>query len=158
MRKTIGLELTKETTEISRKNKKVASFIKEHNLEVYDYGVIITNEKDVDFFIGFFQKEDVFDAKYSLFKIETPEQKSVFTDFGFISYSDKSYLYEELIIPFTTSGNNEKDVSAALEQMDEHLVAIDRGATKTIYFVERYHQQLIEGIADAYNINVIFYL
>ena len=154
----MGLELIKETTEISSENKRVASFIKKHNLDVYDYGVIITNEEEVDFFIQFFQKEDVYDAKYFLFKIEAPEPKSVFTDFGIISNNDNAYLYEELIIPFTTSGNNEKDILTALEQMDEHLVAIDHDTKKTIYFVERYHQQLIEGIANAYNINVIFYL
>ncbi|MCT8138581.1 hypothetical protein H1D32_13030 [Anaerobacillus sp. CMMVII] len=62
-----------------------------------------------------------------------------------------------MVIHFSISGYNERDVRTALEQMDEHLVAIDMTPNKTFYFVERYHQELIEGIADAYKVVVTFY-
>lgn len=156
MKKIIALELTKEVSIILAENIKISSFIKEQQLDYFDYGIIAplsieTALKDL------LKNEGVFEAEFTLYHLENPECKSVFNDFGFTTKNQKSYLYEELVIPFSLSGNNEKDVKAAFEQMDEHLIAIEKNEIKTLYYVERYHIGLIEGVANAYRIVATFY-
>lgn len=157
MKKFIGLELVNETTEILTENKHIQQFINEHHLDYYQFGIIVNNNDDEQLLENLLEENNLFEAKFALYMLENPEPKNTFLDFGFISKERIHYLYQELVIPFTTSGYNEKDIQAALEQMDEHLIATDTGTDKTLQFVERYHQELIEGIADAYKIIVTFY-
>lgn len=156
MKKIIALELVKEVSLILVENIKIDYFIKDQQLDYFNYGIIaplsIHSElKD------FFESEGVFEAEFTLYHLENPEHKSVFNDFGFTSKNEMSFLYEELVIPFSLSGHNKKDVKVAFEQMDEHLIAIEKNETKTLYYVERYHIGLIEGVAAAYRIVATFY-
>jgi hypothetical protein len=155
MKKNTVLELTDETAIILAENKEINSFINEHQLDYSQFGIIAPSLKeDLKYLL---KKESVFENEFILYHLENPEYKNIFTDFGFITKERKSYLYEELVIPFVVSGYNEKDLAAALEQMDEHLVAIDRSTTHTFYYVDRYHQELIEGFANAYRVVATFY-
>lgn len=156
MKKIIALELTKEVSLILAENIKINSFISERQLDYFNYGVIAPISLKSELRV-FFENEGVFEAEFTLYHLENPEYKSVFSDFGFTTKKEKSYLYEELVIPFSLSGHNEKDIKAAFEQMDEHLIAIEKNETKTLYYVERYHIGLIEGVADAYRIVATFY-
>lgn len=156
MKKIIALELTKEVSPILAENFKINSFVKEQQLDYFTYGIIAPHSiktalKDL------LQNEGVFEAEFTLYHLENPEYKNVFYDFGFTTKNEKSFLYEELVIPFSLSGHNEKNVKAAFEQMDEHLIAIEKNETRTLYYVERYHVGLIEGVADAYRIVATFY-
>lgn len=158
MKKVIAYELTKELLNICRENKMIKTFISDNNIETYDFGIVVSAENSIDITKNLFIEAGVFEVEYSLFKLVAPNIKQVFTDFGFISHKNNHYLYEELVIPFSVNSHDKKDLSSGLEQMDEHLIAIDHSDADTIYLVERYHQQLIEGIAKAYNINVTFFL
>lgn len=155
MKKNTVLELTDETALILAENKEINSFINEHLLDYSQFGIIASSLKED--LKDLLKKAAVFEDEFTIYHLENPEHKNIFTDFGFISKQKKSFLYEELVIAFAISGNNEKDVKAALELMDEHLVAIDKSESKILYYVERYHTGLIEGIADAYKIIVTFY-
>lgn len=157
MEKVIGLELVKETKEVFEDAQHIFKFITKYRLDYYQFGIVVKNEKDHLETKKMLEENEVFEGSFPLYMLYYLEPKNTFSDFGFISYENKPFLYAELVIPFSISGNNEKDVKAALEQMDEHLVAIDFRSNKTYYFVERYHQELIQGIADAYKIIVTFY-
>jgi len=157
MKKFIGLELVNETSEILPDYRDIQHFINQHHLDYYQFGIIVNNSGEEQQLENLLKENNVFEAGFTLYLLENPDPKNTFIDFGFTSKEKKYYLYEELVIPFTTSGYNEKDIQAALEQMDEHLIATDTGLDKTLHFVERYHQELIEGIADAYKIIVTFY-
>jgi hypothetical protein len=157
MKKIKGLEIVTETADILTKIDQVQQFVSKHRLDYYQFGIIVQNENDRLKLASLLSEYNVFETEFSLYKLEKPETKRSFIDFGFLSTQKKHYLYAELVIPFTISGHNEKNVHAALEQMDEHLIAIDETIERTQFYVERYHQELIEGIADAYRVIVTFY-
>lgn len=157
MKKFTGIELINETKEIFTEYADVKQYIVENNLDYYQFGIIARNTSEILPLESLLVEKHLFEAVFVLYLLENPEAKNTFIDFGFVSNEKNYFLYEELVIPFTISGYNEKDVHAALEQMEEHLVATDVGKDRSLYFVERYHQELIEGIADAYKVVVTFY-
>jgi pyruvate/2-oxoacid:ferredoxin oxidoreductase alpha subunit len=157
MKKITGLELVTDTADILTENDRVQQYVSKHRLDYYQFGIIVLDENDRLQLASLLNEYNVFETEFTLYKLEKPEKKRTFIDFGFLSNEKNYYLYAELVIPFTISGHNEKNVHTALEQMDEHLIAIDETPERTQYYVERYHQQLIEGIADAYRVIVTFY-
>lgn len=157
MNKYTGVELVNETKVIVPNYRDVETFLQDRSLDYYQYGIVVRTDHEKQELITLLADHQLFETNFTLYKIENAIAKSTFTDFGFVSNENNFYLYEELVIPFTTSGNNERDILAAVEQMDEHLVATATCANQTFYFVERYHQDLIQGIADAYKIIVLFY-
>ncbi|RXI99471.1 hypothetical protein DS745_14715 [Anaerobacillus alkaliphilus] len=157
MDKYTGVELVNETKEIIAEYPEVKDYLTKHPLDYYQYGIVVKTNEEKHELINLLQTLDLFETSFAIYMLENATTKSTFLDFGFISNEKKYFLYGDLVIPFTTSGNNEKDVLAALEQMDEHLVGVDTCTNKTYYFVERYHQELIQGVADAYKIIVTFY-
>ncbi|OIJ20270.1 hypothetical protein BKP45_09385 [Anaerobacillus alkalidiazotrophicus] len=152
------LETSLETEQLLTKHEKIKNFIFEKSIDYNEFGFIVSSPEDQILLKDLLTYYDVFEDAFVLYKLKEPEMKNIFIDFGFTSQKGDFYLYKDLVIPFTISGNNEKALQHALEQMDEHLIASENEQIRTIYFVERYHQELIEGIAEAYKINVIFYL
>lgn len=154
MRKRVAFEFKDETAKIFEKDEKLKSFVAQYEVDTYPFGIVVSNENENEVKL---KLEDAIEEEFPLYWLSNPDPKRVFTDFGFISDKNNYYLYQEFIIPFSVTGYNEKEVGNAIEQMDEHLVAIDHHNIETIYFVERYHESLIEKIAQAYKVDVTFY-
>ncbi len=157
MNKYTGVELVNETKEIVEQYRDIETYLQKKAFDFYQYGIVVSTSQEKHELISLLEEHQLFETSFTIYMLERATTKSTFTDFGFISTNGNHYLYEELVIPFTVSGNNERDIHAAVEQMDEHLVASDTLKNQTYYFVERYHQDLIQGIADAYKIIVVFY-
>lgn len=157
MQKSVAVELTREIDEILENNIDLQTFINKYCLDYYQYGIIINNPNLKSLVCQILKEKNLYEASFILYQLNSPaEKKNTFTDFGFTSHNMADFLFEELVIPFTITGTNQKEKTAALAQMDEHLVAIEQTDTVTNYYVERYHQNLIIGIANAYNVNVAF--
>jgi KaiC/GvpD/RAD55 family RecA-like ATPase len=78
-----------------------------------------------------------------------------FSDYGFISRADNTYVYAKLICSFrllTEETGSERD--QALEQLDEHLIAQFTEHGKTVYMVDNQLEELIHGIAKAYHCQI----
>ncbi len=78
--------------------------------------------------------------------------KPDYEDFGFITRSDHTFLYEDSIILFTFThilGHSE-DYAMALIQLDEHLIASFPIGETLYYIAEKQYQDCFLGIAKAY--------
>lgn len=158
MDKLVVLETAIEVEEIITNNKDISSLILENEIDYYTFGFIVNVDKQ-NLIEALLKEAKIFEEAFTVYQLNlNVEKKDIFTDFGIISHKRIAYLYEQLVIPFSMFGNNKQDVQRALEQMDEHLVAIEKEETRTIYYVERYHLELIEGIANAYKVNIISYI
>ncbi|WP_241254388.1 hypothetical protein [Brevibacillus sp. SYP-B805] len=84
-------------------------------------------------------------------------QESANPDYGFVSLSGNSYLLADLVafFQFNDLEGSPQDRWAALEQMNEHVVAslTDEGG-RPLYIVDRSMTDLIDGIARAYRVSV----
>lgn len=85
----------------------------------------------------------------------TTDMRKEFTDYGFISHSNRIYGYADNIYLFTI---NSQDSNAqpyqALEQMEEHLLASCSDNGLAIYATDHHSDELMLRIAHAYHCTI----
>jgi KaiC/GvpD/RAD55 family RecA-like ATPase len=78
-----------------------------------------------------------------------------FSDYGFISRADNTYVYTKLICSFhLLSEEPGSEREQALEQLDEHVIAQFTEHGKPVYMVDNQLEELVHGIAKAYRCQV----
>jgi hypothetical protein len=78
-----------------------------------------------------------------------------FSDYGFISRADNTYVYAKLICSFRLlSEEPGSECEQVLEQLDEHLIAQFTGDGKPVYLVDNQLEELVHGIAKAYRCRI----
>ncbi|WP_139364853.1 hypothetical protein [Sutcliffiella halmapala] len=92
---------------------------------------------------------------YMLTLLENPITSPIFTDYGFVTAKDNHYLYHEMISSFQITSGKQEDISMALIQMDESIIAYEE-QYKKLYFFDRESQEFIQKVAQAYDIEVSF--
>jgi len=86
---------------------------------------------------------------------EQAETTPLFADYGFVSISDRAYLYKHLCAVFRFA-EAKGDVGSAIRQMEEHLIARFSERGQTHYAVDRTLAELMHGIAKAYKSAIEF--
>jgi hypothetical protein len=101
-------------------------------------------------------ESDLYEGTSLLYYIINGEKGETFDDFGLKS-AKGYYLYSELLCAFFITGGAAEAIRMAEYQFQEHLVftAKDVNAGQ-IYISELHLQDLIKGIAKAYDIQVSF--
>jgi hypothetical protein len=117
--------------------------------------VIVHSKLEAEQLAAFYELKEMLEETYTLYRLDAPSQTALFTDYGFTSSSEVSYLYVETTIPFRITNGEEEAIRMALYQIEEHLIAVD-GAELPIYFVDRQQKELIDGFANAYKIKAEF--
>ncbi|PYI54603.1 hypothetical protein [Paenibacillus flagellatus] len=88
---------------------------------------------------------------------ETAETTPLFDDYGFVSVSERAYLYARLCAVFRFADAESPEARAnATAQMEEHLIARFADGNETSYAVDRTLAELMHGIAKAYRCRVEF--
>ncbi|WP_282941505.1 hypothetical protein [Paenibacillus sp. RC67] len=83
--------------------------------------------------------------------------ESAFSDYGFVSRSGHTYMYKENACLFTLVADHvDSEPALARMQMDEHLLAAYTVNEETIYITDSQSDELMIGIARAYNCTVQF--
>jgi KaiC/GvpD/RAD55 family RecA-like ATPase len=78
-----------------------------------------------------------------------------FSDYGFISRADNTYVYAKLICSFhLLSQEPESEREQALEQLNEHLIAQFTEHGKPVYMVDNQLEELVHRIAKAYRCQI----
>jgi KaiC/GvpD/RAD55 family RecA-like ATPase len=78
-----------------------------------------------------------------------------FSDYGFISRADNTYVYAKLICSFhLLSEESASESDQALDQLDEHLIAQFTENGKPVYLVDNQLEELVQGIAKAYSCQI----
>ncbi|HZG60507.1 MAG TPA: hypothetical protein VEY68_08595 [Anoxybacillus sp.] len=91
---------------------------------------------------------------YSLLELDHPELTDLFSDYGFLSEQGRAYLYQEAVIAFSIIDGDATEISMALLQYEEYLIAKEQCNNETIYFMDKTYEDLIKKVAAAYDINI----
>ncbi|QOR65515.1 hypothetical protein IM538_17125 [Cytobacillus suaedae] len=103
-------------------------------------------------------EQNLFEDFFLLLELHNPETKETFYDYGIHSLQEKDYLFLEMISVFTIESGSNEQIEMSLYQFEEHLLCIDTGyESKKYYYVDRNFVELINGIAQAYDIEVSFF-
>lgn len=92
---------------------------------------------------------------YMLIRLENPTKSDLFSDYGFTTTKENHYLYQNMISVFQIVSGKQEEISMALIQMDESIIAIEE-QYKKLYFIDKNSQTFIEKVAQAYDIEVSF--
>ncbi|WP_226656952.1 hypothetical protein [Pseudalkalibacillus hwajinpoensis] len=113
--------------------------------------VILSTREEANALQNYYQSKDVLEGFYPLIHLsQASELRSSFTDYGFTSQNNEHYLYKEMISYFMINKGDNQQREMALLQMEEHLICKD----ENLFFIDRMHIELMEGIARAYNIEL----
>jgi hypothetical protein len=91
---------------------------------------------------------------YTLIELNDPELTDLFPDYGFITEQGRTYLYEETVIAFSVISGDPTEITMALLQYEEYLIAKEGHGKGTIYFMDKNYEDLIKKVASAYDINI----
>lgn len=98
---------------------------------------------------------DLYVDQHSLIMLQHGKKHGFFEDYGFQTHKHL-YLYCDFLIAFTLNGYDKDRWQMAKLQMKEHLVFTTTINEEKVFFVDRYNDQLVLGIAKAYNCEVHF--
>lgn len=117
--------------------------------------MIVETKEEQEKLSEYLQSYACFEEEYSLLYLEKAEQKELFADFGFVAEGYELFLYEELIAAFQINAGVDEQISMALMQIEEDLVAVEY-EKNPIYFIDKQKNVLIKKYAEAYEITVEF--
>ncbi|MCF6408456.1 hypothetical protein [Pseudalkalibacillus salsuginis] len=114
---------------------------------------IVQTESEKQALKDLFERENLYEETFELYPLQSPAA-SFNTDYGFVSSSNRVYLYKEMTVPFRINDEEEDDIKMAMLQMEEHLVAVDESVNPFVYFADRQQGDLIKQIGSAYQVSV----
>lgn len=115
--------------------------------------VILSDPTEAEALQAYYQSIDVLEDFHPLIHLsQTSEHRPAFTDYGFFSQNNESYLYKEMVAWFKILKGEDQQKEMALLQMEEHLLCRDN----QLFFVDQMHIELMRGIARAYNLELAF--
>jgi hypothetical protein len=86
---------------------------------------------------------------------DSTDKRREFSDYGFMSHSNQSYVYVKDVYLFILNEDNRKtQYKHALEQMEEHLLASFQLDGKTHFVTNNHSDELMERIARAYECTI----
>ncbi len=123
--------------------------IENANIHVHDQheeDLIITSDAIEDFY-----------ETIPLLHINPIQTTSLYNDYGFISDSQKHYMYLDMICAFFIINSEEQEKEMFLLQAEEELIAVCE-EEKRVYILGKHHQPLIKKWASAYKLELEFIL
>lgn len=117
--------------------------------------MIVETEEEQEQLSDYLQSYACFEEKFSLLYLEKGEQKELFSDYGFVAEGCDLFLYEELVASFHIKTGEHEQISMALLQIEEDLVAVEY-SKNPIYIIDKQKVTLIKKYAEAYEITVEF--
>lgn len=117
--------------------------------------LLVETEEEREQLSEYLQRYECFAESFSLLYLESGEEKTFFSDYGFIAAGDALFLYEELVAAFQIVKGEQEQIAMALLQAEEDLIAIEYGKNP-IYYIDKHKIALIKKYAEAYEITVQF--
>ncbi|MBT2687085.1 hypothetical protein J7I93_02690 [Bacillus sp. ISL-47] len=133
-------------------------FIKKET-ELFDFQrsiFLFENDSDAELAKNLLIESNLIEGSSLLYYITNGEKGESFDDFGLES-AKGFYLYPEMLCAFFITRGDAEDIQMAKYQFHEHLVFTAKDDDiGLIYFSELHLKDLINGIAEAYDIEVSF--
>jgi len=119
-----------------------------------DEHLLIINKENIDELISSLPSQASILDNYSLIELQNAELMPLFSDYGFISSNNRTYLFKEAILAFSITSGDTIEIEMALLQFEEYLIAKVLQNNESVYFVDKNYKDLIIKVASAYDINV----
>lgn len=131
------------------------------NVNVFDRDgqlLIVEGEHDRQKLNELLTKASMLGEEFSLWLLPPDTEIIHLDDIGFESQEGHTYLYADRVAFFSldVSEGDDQDQWAALEQMKEAILGRIPSTPADLYLIDPAHDQLIDGIARAYNISVLW--
>ncbi|WP_026583367.1 hypothetical protein [Bacillus sp. J33] len=127
--------------------------------ELFDYRQRIfffEKKEHAEYAKGALIEAGLFEESLKAYYIESGVKGETFDDFG-IEMETGYYLFSELLCLFSITHGSEEEIQMAKYQFQEHIVfTAKNNSSAPVYFSELHLRELINGIADAYDIQVSF--
>ncbi|MBU8879375.1 hypothetical protein BGM26_10305 [Bacillus sp. FJAT-29790] len=124
--------------------------------DYHDSTFIYETKEDASLAEDLLREVGLFENQTDLILVGEGEKGDTFFDFGMES-SHGTYLLKELLCAFSIVRGNSDAIQMATFQLQEHFIFKAESDIAAIYFAELHLQDLIEGIAVAYDIEVSFF-
>ncbi|MBY0122398.1 hypothetical protein [Bacillus sp. S/N-304-OC-R1] len=98
----------------------------------------------------------LFENRFELIYTNQGIKGENFNDFGLVTNTN-TYLLKELICVFAIVGGEETAIQMAKFQLQEHVIYETSYDDREVFFTEHHLKDLINGIANAYDIQVSFF-
>lgn len=118
---------------------------------------IVEQEEERDKLIEILSKAQMLGEQFALLHIPAAVSLERIDEVGFVSQSERMYLYAERVALFSLDpqAGDAQDRWAALEQLKEHLIGeIPAGEEPPVYILENTMTELAERIARAYRVSL----
>ena len=124
--------------------------------ESFEAIFIYKSEMDAEESKSLLLEAGLFENQFELILTANGVIGETFTDFGFLT-KNHSFLLKEMVCGFLISRGEKEAIQMALFQLEEHLIFKTENEEDAFYFVEQHLKELVEGIANAYDIEVSFF-
>jgi|GEM_PF-1346577 len=119
-----------------------------------DDQLAILSKENASQFLNALSSQEFSMETYSLIEIQGSELTPLFPDYGFISASNRVYLYAETVLAFSIIDGSATEIKMALLQYEEYLIAKTIVNGYFVYFIDKNYTDLLTKVASAYGINV----
>lgn len=119
-----------------------------------DDQLAILSKENASQFLNALSSQEFSVETYSLIEIQGSERTPLFPDYGFISASNRVYLYAETVLAFSIIDGSATEIKMALLQYEEYLIAKTIVNGYFVYFIDKNYTDLLTKVASAYGINV----
>jgi len=121
--------------------------------------LIVASEAERDQLRAILEKYQMTGDEFPLWHLGEWTGADAIVDYGFVSLANQAYLYAEqtAFFQFNESVGSAQDRWAALTQMKEHLLVSHSAEDgQALHAVAEHDRELIDGIARAYHVEVIW--
>lgn len=121
--------------------------------------LIVASPAERDQLRTILEKYQMAGEEISLWHLGEMDETAAIQDYGFVSLAGHAYLYADqtAFFQFNESVGSAQDRWAALTQMQEHLLAsLTSEAGTSLHAAAEHDRDLIDGIARAYQVEVIW--
>lgn len=125
-------------------------------VDVYELIFIFDNLIEAELAREILKEGEIFEEWHDLIVFSEGQEGESFFDYGFISDKNEKFLFKDLLCAFSICSKDEKMIEMANYQLDEHLVFKTKTKEGEIYFTDRQHDELVERICQAYDIEASF--
>jgi hypothetical protein len=113
-----------------------------------------TIEQDEEWIILSQPPADFSNEMERLIQLEHPVLTEQFSDYGFISKENNTYVFASVVTAFSIIGGDPLEINMMILQLEEYMIAKENSNGETIYLIGHHYEPLLKKVADAYHVAI----
>ncbi|WLR49775.1 hypothetical protein LC040_10690 [Bacillus tianshenii] len=124
-------------------------------VDAVDGFYFVQTKDEADVLQAYFETLEQFVDLHPIAHVSYPQSTQITTDYAIMSRTD-AYFFADLVAAFKIINGKDEQKEMALYQIEEDLVASAKIDNTKVFFIDKKDKLLIEGYAEAYDIEVSF--